>query len=201
LPASLSVFVQDKMRGMLLGNLTLPASRDEMTEACLELLSSPNLDGKTAVFENFANIQWTRVNKRRRMSDPMTAGTIKIDNSNIADEDDLHTDATSADFEQDDSSSSIVLPAPAGAAEHASVPVAMPAPGLDLSGRYSWVRSVASSDDSARRSDPQDVWTDLRLRNGWTDGQHVLESMFSPYDSEGIEECTAELHAACRPPL
>jgi hypothetical protein len=31
------------MRGMLLGNLTLPASRDEMIEACLEQLKTTNV--------------------------------------------------------------------------------------------------------------------------------------------------------------
>jgi hypothetical protein len=181
------------MRGMLLGNLTLPASRDEMTEACLELLSSPALDGKTLVFENFANIQWTRVNRRRPRTPMRAAHTPDdgFDDSNgIAKESNMRKDTNSAEYEQEDSAKYAV-----------PVPVAVPAPGLDLSGRYRWVRSIASAAVSTRRSNLQDAWTAVRLRNGWTDGQPVLESMFSPYDSEGIEECTAELCAACRPPL
>lgn len=35
----------------------------------------------------------------------------------------------------------------------------------------------------------RDKWQDLRLRHNWPDGQHKLESMYSPYHAEGIEMC------------
>ncbi|WIA14034.1 hypothetical protein OEZ85_002592 [Tetradesmus obliquus] len=162
---------QGVMRGMSLGNLTLPASREEKTEACLQLLPSPALDGKTAVFQNFANIQWTRVSNKRSMTPQSPA-----------------------------SSSSSVTPADlVPAASAGAAPVAVPAPGLDLTGRYSWVHQVASRAARVSSAQVQDAWSALRLRHAWPDGQSELESMFSPYDAEGVEECPAELHAACRP--
>jgi hypothetical protein len=191
-----TVSVQDTMRGMLLGNITLSASGEQMTEACLELLSSPALDGKTAAFENFSNIQWTRVNRRRLRTPLRAADTLDdglYDSNGDAEDSSMRKDISSAEYEQEDSR--------IAAKDAIPVPVAVPAPGLNLSGRYSWVRSIASAADSSRSSNAEDDWTAVRLRNGWTDGQHVLESMFSPYDSEGIEDCREELRAACRPPL
>jgi hypothetical protein len=183
---------------MLLGNLTLPASKDgELTEACLELLSSTSLDGKTAVFKNLANIQWTRVSSRR-LRDARAAD----DKSN-----NIQTgiDSLSGDLAnqgQDSSSStgisrgSGLVSTLAAAGDTDAIPVAVPAPGLDVNGRYSGVLNHA-----ARVSPAADAWTAVRLKNAWSDGQSVLESMFSPYDSEGIEECPAGLRAACRPPI
>jgi hypothetical protein len=189
------------MRGMSLGNLTLPASKDEKTEACLELLSSPALDGKTVVLKNLANIQWTRVSNRRRpapRSDDNATDSKSNTNDNIQ-TGDSSSGGSPAGYGQDSSSSSGISTDSQPAASTDAIPVAVPAPGLDLSGRYSWVHRVASR--AARVSSAQDAWTALRLKHAWTDGQSVLESMFSPYDSEGIEECPAELHAACRPQI
>ncbi|KAF6258702.1 alkaline-phosphatase-like protein [Scenedesmus sp. NREL 46B-D3] len=194
---------QDVMRGMTLGNLTLPASGQEMTEACLELLDGPTLNGRAAVFRNLANIQWTRVSGRRvqapRVADP--AGK-QIDASKRHNSRNAASKGGSADQGGPNSSriSTASLPAPAVAADE--LPVAVPAPGLDLAGEYSWVRSAVSSDVSvAHLASPQDDWTALRLKHGWPDGQSVLESMFSPYESEGLEDCPADLHAACLPPV
>lgn len=184
---------QDTMRGMLLGTLSLPASKDgELTEACLELLSSASLDGKTAVFKSLANIQWTRVSTKS-LQDTSSADT-KNDNIQTGGD---SWGANPADHGQ--YSSETATGFDAATADTDAIPVAVPAPGLDLNGRYSWVQSHAFR--AARVTPAADAWTALRLKNAWPDGQSVLESMFSPYDSEGIEECPAALHAACQPPI
>lgn len=86
-----------------------------------------------------------------------------------------------------------------------AVLTAAPEPGFDLSKEYSWLRdavpavepaelrATAVTDATAADSGSQtveepviDVWTRLRLMYGWPDGQGVLESMYTPYATEGL---------------
>jgi hypothetical protein len=103
------------------------------------------------------------------------------------------------------------------AAEADGLPVAEPAPGLDLSsGEFSWLTELADStaqqlkltsayevtadsavsatavaaDGATADSSSSSAWDVLRLQHGWPDGQSELESLFSPYDAEGIDACT-----------
>jgi hypothetical protein len=105
------------------------------------------------------------------------------------------------------------------AAEADSLPIAEPALSLDLTGELSWLNELADSTvqamtssataaDSAVAATAADsavaatavaadgssssssAWDVLRLQHGWPDGQSELESLYSPFDSEGIEGCS-----------
>lgn len=75
------------------------------------------------------------------------------------------------------------------AVRHATT--AVPAPGLDLSGEHSWVRQLARQKSSLAKESQRSPasWTAVRLHYGWPDGQYVLESMWSPFATEGMESC------------
>lgn len=55
---------------------------------------------------------------------------------------------------------------------------------------------AAAKRQSTNGKDDASRWQQLRLEHLWPDGQHRLESMFSPYQSEGIETCDR-----CQPAL
>jgi hypothetical protein len=53
----------------------------------------------------------------------------------------------------------------------------------------SWLQDVAAP--AAGFGKLQDKWEALRMRNAWPDGQGaVFESMYSPYNTEDIAECS-----------
>jgi hypothetical protein len=197
------------MRCSLLSSLPLPP-------ALAQLLIPASLLG--AVFKNLGALQFTLVTEARlkRMQQPTA-----IHNSRPATE--LTTGGSFYDGMQANSSM---------AAEADGLPVAQPAPSLDLSAEgFSWLTDLADSteqqlissklafgaaadsavlaaaaaDDGANgdstrissSSSSSSAWDVLRLQHGWPDGQSELESLYSPFDAEGIDACM--VGEACSP--
>jgi hypothetical protein len=171
-----------------------------------------------AVFKNLGALQFTLVTEARlkRMQRPTA-----IHNSRPATE--LTTGGSFYDGMQANSSI---------AAEADGLPVAQPAPGLDLSAEgFSWLTDLAdsteqqlmspklasgaaansavlsaaaaadepTSDGVSSRGSSSSAWDVLRLQHGWPDGQSELESLYSPFDAEGIDTCMAD--EECSPAL
>jgi hypothetical protein len=159
-----------------------------------------------AVFKNLGTLQLTLVTEARlkRMQRPATIRT-----SRPATE--LTTGGSFYGGMQANSSM---------AAEADGLPVAQPAPSLDLSLEgFSWLTELADSteqqlmtsayaavadsavlaaavaadgataDSSSSSRGSGSAWDVLRLQHGWPEGQSELESLYSPFDAEGIDAC------------
>jgi hypothetical protein len=171
----LFICLQTRMRGLNMGAMVdLDVSGPKLTEACLQLVSS-TAPGK-AIFSNLANIRFT---KRQPWQTPLPAP--RKPNQPVS----HHGFGASIDSVPASSS----LPA-VDSGSAAQAPIAVPAPGLDLSNpNNSWLSDVAAP--AAGFGKIQDKWEALRMRNAWPDGQGgVFESMYSPYHTEDIAECS-----------
>jgi hypothetical protein len=80
------------------------------------------------------------------------------------------------------------------------IPVAQPAAVLDLGGQYSWLAQGLLKQSSARPSRASSTrahlaaaaaaaWEQLRMKYALPQGQEVLESLWSPYDTEDLAGC------------
>jgi hypothetical protein len=163
------------MRGLNMGAMVdLAVSGAKPTEACLQLVSSTS-PGK-AIFSNLANIRFT---KRQPWQTPLPA-------PRRANQPTSHH-GFGASIDSVPTPSSLVA---SSSAAPTQALIAVPAPGLDMaSPNNSWLLDVAAP--AAGFGKVQDKWEALRMRNAWPDGQGgVFESMYSPYHTEDIAECS-----------
>ncbi|WIA34881.1 hypothetical protein OEZ86_013171 [Tetradesmus obliquus] len=197
---------QARMRGVSMGSLWLAPSGSQKTEACLQLL--PTRTGTTGpAFKHLGALQFTSVTEARlkRTRRQANAGSTRPATE-------LTTGGSFYNYEYANSSM---------AAEADSLPIAEPAPSLDVSGNLGWLADVAdstvqaltssalgssadlavtaavaadgaSSSSGSSSSSSSSAWDVLRLQHGWPDGQSELESLYSPFDSEGIAGCTQQ---------
>jgi hypothetical protein len=164
--------LQSRIRGLSAGAMVnLTATGAKPTEACLQLISS-STPGK-AVFNNLANIRFTKRQPWQSTQPPARKSNQPVSH---------HGFGASID--------SVPTPAMTISSGNAAAPVAVPAPGLDMTNpNNSWLQDVAAP--AAGFGKVTDKWEALRLRNAWPDGQGaVFESMYSPYNTEGITECS-----------
>lgn len=59
--------------------------------------------------------------------------------------------------------------------------MAVPAPGLDLTGKYKW---LIQDSNSLRQKGTEEAWKELQQATGWVDGQDSLDSIYSPLEIE-----------------
>jgi hypothetical protein len=95
------------------------------------------------------------------------------------------------------------VPAGPAVAAITSVPTATPAAGLDWAGQYKWLAQGLIRQSSARLAKPSSTtsgsaaaaaaaagaWEQLRIDYALPQGQDVLESLWSPYDTEDLAGC------------
>ncbi|KAF6264392.1 alkaline-phosphatase-like protein [Scenedesmus sp. NREL 46B-D3] len=164
---------QSRMRGLNIGAMVdLPATGAKPTEACLQLVRS-TAPGKS-IFNNLANIRFTK-----RQPWQNTVAAPRRPNQPVS----HHGFGAAIDGVSTSSSGNQT-------SSDAAAPLAVLAPGLDLSHpNNTWLHDVAAP--AAGFGVIPDKWEALRMRNAWPDGQGaVFESMYSPYHTEDIGECS-----------
>ncbi|WIA17400.1 hypothetical protein OEZ85_014256 [Tetradesmus obliquus] len=185
--------VSSVMRGQLIGSIKLPASGDDNTEACLELLNSASPGAP--VFKHFANIRFTR-RAAAGEGPPIKPAPIALSAAAFlppTPEQWAPTGTTSAPNNANNDNSLLAVPAP-------DPVLSEPPPGLDTHGAP--VATPAPKMESLLPLPPlqpgqnpiSNLFATLRSRYKWPEGQGVMESMFSPFDAEDIDMCEA-----CKP--
>lgn len=203
------------MQGQHMGDMVLPTSGDKLTEACFVMTATSNPG--SPVFDNLGSIRFTREDATRgweasaknapawdRAGGSKAAGSDKkvsqldagaaaqvhqgleplaaLDWAVLADssyggdaDEELHPNlrATPAMKQVEaDARRLAALRRAAGAAKEGAHLGSSNAPAAQL------------------------AWEEVRQQYGWPAGQGLLESMFTPYESEGIDTCSA-----CQPEL
>lgn len=153
------------MQGMSAGTIDLQETGNIPTEACLSLLHTS--DGNVPVFRLLSNVQFqwlhdlvannmqhaparahkthpTQLQHTKRNSSALITGASSTKNSKQQ-----HTSQVRATVQ----SRALAVPA------H----LAVPAPGLDMSGKYSWLKQLLP----ANMTPGADEWAILRRRYGW----------------------------------
>jgi hypothetical protein len=111
------------VQGQIMGSLTLPSSNGKKWDACLELISNGAQPQGEPVFSNFYNLRMRRLGEGENLDvlqQPGDDGEFLLGDANMRLAEGQH------------------VPSSVAAASH-SVPVAVPAPSIDLQGHASWL--------------------------------------------------------------
>ncbi|WIA17445.1 hypothetical protein OEZ85_014292 [Tetradesmus obliquus] len=166
------------VQGQIMGNLTLPSSNGKKWDACLELINPGAKPQAEPVFSNFYNIRMRRLVAGETLDvlqQPSDGGDYLLGDANMR-------------LVKGQQPPSKAAAAAAAAAAANAVPVAVPAPSIDLQGHASWLAKGVQAE--MLQDGYHNVTSLLRNKYRWPQGQGKLESMFSPYDAEDIEFCT-----------
>jgi hypothetical protein len=132
-----------------MGSLTLPSSEGKKWDACLELVKPGPKPQAEPVFSNFYNLRMRRLVEGETLDDlqqPVDGEEFLLSDANMR----LATGQQ--------------LPVNAAAAA-AAVPVAVPAPSIDLQGRASWLAEGLK--EEMQQSGYQNVTSLLRNKYRW----------------------------------
>lgn len=213
---------QRSLKGRDLGQLRLEESGDRLTETCLTLTASSSPG--SSIFDNLSNIRFTLLNGSRndgdkkqaaeaaRKSVPTPTDRMIMDNPAhrlvnfpVFALDWLSVDDASFGMQGDNSPPwhPFLGATPAmKAVEQEAYKQASTRSRARLAREAKegqWLADPSSSSSmagNATKTQQELKWQAFRQAYGWPEGQQEMESLFSPYDSEGIDTCQR-----CQPEL
>lgn len=196
------------MKTVEIGTLTLAPSDGRRMEACWRMISS-SASG-TPVFENLSNFRFTLQDGRRPVQGTGYIAAAEVSmtergwRNDVAASTRAATKSTAARTEfmvehlAQDSPLDTWEDLQNNSTLHANLNATSAMRTAEREA-YSTAAVAAAKERGYANPPAADAWSRLRSVYLWPDGQHAggpLESMFSPYDSEGIYTC-----AACQPKL
>lgn len=203
------------MHGFELGTLYLPASEGGQTEACLTMVATSS-EG-SAVFDNLSNIRFTLLGAGKGPAHTRRAGnstdstedavpTIPTKLARLAgrqQQRQQHAGSGSGSGGVEPFGSLyaydwVTPDSPLEAAEEEAHPFLRATAAMKQVERDAYAAAAAGkakegqrqAEAGRRASGAAGAWEQLRQAYAWPDGQGQLESLFSPYESEGIHTCS-----------